>query len=127
LIVPVIRDAESKDLIQLAGEIADLAQRARERRLRLEELKGGSFTISSIGPLGGAFATPIIQYPQVAIMGLHAMKDRPAVVDGQVVPRKTMFVSLSYDHRVVDGAVAARFMAQVIELIEHPELLMLRL
>jgi pyruvate/2-oxoglutarate dehydrogenase complex dihydrolipoamide acyltransferase (E2) component len=127
LVVPVVKNADQKDLLSLAAEVADLAERARNRRLQLAELKGASFTVSSIGPMGGAFATPIIQHPQVAIVGLHAIKERPAVVDGEIVIRKMMFISCSYDHRVVDGAVAARFMAQLVELIENPDLLLLRL
>lgn len=127
LVVPVIKNADQKDLLSLAAEVSELADRARSRRLQLAELKGASFTVSSIGPMGGAFATPIIQHPQVAIVGLHAIKERPAVVAGEIVIRKMMFISCSYDHRVVDGAVAARFMAQLVELIENPDLLMLKL
>ncbi|MCC6747437.1 MAG: 2-oxo acid dehydrogenase subunit E2 [Deltaproteobacteria bacterium] len=127
LVVPVIRDVDRKDLVTLADEVTDLGARGRARRLQVHELRGGTFTVSSLGKLGGAFATPIIHQPEVAILGVHAIKDRPAVVDGAVVPRKLLYLSLSYDHRVVDGAVAARFMAQLLELVEHPDLLMLRL
>ena len=127
LIVPVLRDADKKDLLTIAGELEDLAQRARSRRLRVEELRGASFTVSSLGPLGGVFATPIIHQPQQAIIGLHAIKERPAVVDGEVAVRSIMYVSLSYDHRIVDGAVAARFISEVVALLSSPDLLMLRL
>ncbi|MCB9557042.1 MAG: 2-oxo acid dehydrogenase subunit E2 [Deltaproteobacteria bacterium] len=127
LVVPVIRHADQKDLLTIASELADIAERARRRQLTLDELKGATFTLSSLGPLGGAFATPIIHHPELAIVGLHAIKDRPAVVDGQVLPRKTMFISCSYDHRIIDGAVAARFMHDFLEMVQKPDLLMLRL
>jgi pyruvate dehydrogenase E2 component (dihydrolipoamide acetyltransferase) len=125
LMVPVLRSADQKDLLTIARELDDLAARARQRRLRLEELRGATFTISSLGPLGGAFATPIIHQPEMAIVGLHAIKERPVVVDGQVVPRKVMFVSLSYDHRFIDGAVGARFVTELVDLLQSPELLFL--
>lgn len=127
LMVAVLRDAGEKSLLQLSDEIADKAGRARERKLAPAELRGATFTISSMGPLGGAFATPIIHHPESAIIGLHAIKQRPAVVDGEVVARETMFISLSYDHRIIDGVVAARFVQQVLELVQSPELLMLHL
>jgi pyruvate dehydrogenase E2 component (dihydrolipoamide acetyltransferase) len=127
LIVPVVRDADKKDMLTLARELADLAARARERRLTLDELKGGSFTLTNIGAIGGLMATPIIHQPELAICGLFAIKDRPAVVDGQVVPRKLMNLSITFDHRVIDGAQGARFMRDLVALLEHPELLMARL
>jgi pyruvate/2-oxoglutarate dehydrogenase complex dihydrolipoamide acyltransferase (E2) component len=127
LIVPVIKNADRKDMIELASEIVDLAGRARERKLGLDELKGGSCTITNIGPLGGVFATPIINQPELAIVGLHKIQDRPVVVDGEIVIRKMMYVSISFDHRWIDGAEAARFMSDLARLVSHPGLLMARL
>lgn len=127
LIVPVIRNADRKDMVDIAAEVADKAQRARDRQLTLDELKGGTCTITNIGPLGGVFATPIINQPELAIVGLHAMKDRPEVVDGEIAIRKMMYLSLSFDHRYVDGAEAARFMSDLVRLVSQPMLLMARL
>jgi pyruvate/2-oxoglutarate dehydrogenase complex dihydrolipoamide acyltransferase (E2) component len=127
LIVPVIRDADRKDLVELAREVADKAERARARQLSLDELKGGSFTITNIGPLGGIFATPIINQPELAIVGLHAIKERPAVVNSEIVIRKQMYLSVSFDHRYVDGAEAARFMSDLVRMISEPMLLIARL
>jgi pyruvate dehydrogenase E2 component (dihydrolipoamide acetyltransferase) len=127
LIVPVIRDADSKNLVELAEEVADKAARARTRELMLDELKGGSCTITNIGPLGGVFATPIINQPELAIVGLHAIKDRVEVVDGEIAIRKMMYLSISFDHRYVDGAEAARFMSDLVRLVSEPMVLMARL
>jgi pyruvate dehydrogenase E2 component (dihydrolipoamide acetyltransferase) len=127
LIVPVIKNADCKDMLQLAVEISDLAGRARERKLDLGELKGGTCTITNIGPLGGVFATPIINQPELAIIGLHKIQDRPVVVDGEIVVRKMMYLSVSFDHRWIDGAEGARFMTDLVGLISQPGLLMARL
>jgi len=127
LIVPVIRNADRKDMVDLAAEVADKAQRARDRQLTLDELKGGTCTITNIGPLGGVFATPIINQPELAIVGLHAIKERPEVMDGEIAIRKMMYLSLSFDHRYVDGAEAARFMSDLVRLVSQPMLLMARL
>jgi len=127
LIVPVIKDADRKDMVELAAEIVDLAGRARERRLALDELRGGSCTITNIGPLGGVFATPIINQPELAIVGLHKIQDRPVVVDGEIVIRKMMYMSISFDHRWIDGAEGARFMSDLVRLVSKPGLLMARL
>jgi pyruvate dehydrogenase E2 component (dihydrolipoamide acetyltransferase) len=127
LIVPVIRDADRKDMVELAAEVADKAERARSRQLTLDEIKGGSCTITNIGPLGGVFATPIINQPELAIVGLHAIKERPEVVDGEIAIRKMMYLSISFDHRYVDGAEAARFMSDLTHLVSEPMLLMARL
>ena len=127
LIVPVIRDADRKDLVELAAEVADKAERARTRQLNLDELKGGSCTITNIGPLGGVFATPIINQPELAIVGLHAIKERPEVFDGEIAIRKMMYMSISFDHRYVDGAEAARFMSDLVRVVSQPMLLMARL
>jgi pyruvate dehydrogenase E2 component (dihydrolipoamide acetyltransferase) len=127
LIVPVIKNADRKDMVGLAGEIADLADRARQRRLTLDELRGGTCTITNIGPLGGVFATPIINQPELAIVGLHKIQDRPAVVDGEIAIRKMMYLSVSFDHRWIDGADGARFMTDLVRLVENPSLLMVRM
>ena len=127
LIVPVLKDADRKDMVTLAAEVADLAERARSRRLTLDELKGGTCTITNIGPLGGVFATPIINQPELAIVGLHKISDRPAVVDGAIAIRKMMYLSVSFDHRYIDGADAARFMSELVRLVSEPSLLMVRL
>ncbi len=127
LIVPVIRNADRKDMIELSDEIADLAARARRRELALEELRGGTCTVTNIGPLGGVFATPIINQPELAIVGLHKIQDRPVVRDGEVVVRKMMYLSVSFDHRWIDGADGARFMTDLVGLVSNPGLLMARL
>ncbi len=127
LIVPVIKNADAKDMVTLAAEVADMASRARSRELRLDELRGGTCTVTNIGPLGGVFATPIINLPELAIVGLHKIMDRPAVVDGEIVIRKQMYLSVSFDHRYVDGADGARFMTDLVGLVSTPGLLMARL
>jgi len=127
LIVPVIKQADRKDMVELAAEIVDLATRARERTLGLDELKGGSCTITNIGALGGVFATPIINQPELAIIGLHKIQDRPVVVNGEIVIRKMMYMSISFDHRWIDGAEGARFMTDLVNLVARPGLLMARL
>jgi len=127
LIVPVIREADQKDMVALAAEVADKAERARERQLTLDELRGGSCTITNIGPLGGVFATPIINQPELAIVGLHAIKERPEVVAGEIAIRKMMYLSISFDHRYLDGAEAARFMSDMVKMVSEPMLLMARL
>lgn len=127
LIVPVIKDAGSKDMVQLAREVADLAGRARERKLELDEMRGGSCTITNIGPLGGVFATPIINQPELAILGLHKIEQRPVVREGQIVIRDMMYLSISFDHRWIDGAQGARFMTAFARLVSNPNLLLARL
>jgi pyruvate dehydrogenase E2 component (dihydrolipoamide acetyltransferase) len=121
LTVPVIHHADRLTLLALAGEIQRLADAARAHRLKLEELQGGTFTITSTGAKGGVLATPIIHHPQVAILGVHEVKQKPAVVDGAIVARDLGNLSLALDHRVVDGAVGADFLYAVIERLEHPE------
>ncbi len=123
LVVPVIKNAETKSIAQIATEIADLAKRARTRDLKLEEMRGGTFTITNIGPLGGVHATPIINYPEVAIIGVHSIEDRPAVVDGEICIRKRMFLSTSFDHQVIDGATGARFMRLIATMLGDPSYL----
>jgi len=127
LIVPVVSEADTKDMVTLAAEVADLAERARARRLSLDELKGGTCTITNIGPLGGVFATPIINQPELAIVGLHKIMERPVVVGGEIAIRKMMYLSVSFDHRYIDGANGARFMTDLVGLVSDPAMLMVRL
>lgn len=127
LIVPVIHDADQRSLRELAGEIVRLADDARAGKSRLEDLRGGTFTITSLGPIGGLFATPVINHPEVAILGVHKMRPTPVVRGGQVVARDIMYLSCAFDHRVIDGAVGAQFTYEVIKYLETPELLMLEL
>ncbi len=127
LIVPVIKDADRKSLLEIAMEIERLAKAAREGKIALSDLQGGTFTITSLGALGGLFATPIINYPEVAILGIHEIKKRPVVRDDQIVIRDIMYVSLSFDHRLIDGDVGARFCKKIISYLENPKLLFLEL
>jgi pyruvate dehydrogenase E2 component (dihydrolipoamide acetyltransferase) len=124
LMVPVVEGVGEKGLFELAAEIEDLAARARSRDLAPEELRGSTFTVTNFGAIGGEYATPIINYPETAILGLGALEQRPVVEDGEVVARATLPLSLSIDHRVIDGAEAARFANRVGEYLEHPALLL---
>ncbi|TKR24782.1 2-oxo acid dehydrogenase subunit E2 [Natronomonas salsuginis] len=125
LMVPVIDHADRKGLLEIADELNDLVSKARDRSISREEMQGGTFSITNFGAIGGEYATPIINYPETAILGLGAIKEKPRVVDGDVVPRTVLTLSLSIDHRVIDGAEAARFTNAVIEYLESPELLLL--
>jgi len=120
LTVPIVHDAEKLGLFALAREIDRLATAAREHKLKLEELQGGTFTVTSTGAKGGVLATPILHHPQVAILGVHAVTKKPAVVNGQIVARDLGNLSLSLDHRVVDGAVGADFLYALIEKLQTP-------
>ena len=125
LTVPVVRHADRLSLRTLGNEISRLGTAARDQRLKLEELTGGSFTITSLGQTGGLFATPIINHPEVAIMGIHRLRKRPMVTDDdQIVIKPIMLFSFAFDHRVIDGATGAEFAYEVIKFIEQPELLL---
>lgn len=124
LVVPVVRDVDRKDIFELAGEIEALADRARKGQLTLEEVRGGTFTITNVGAIGGLFATPIVNTPEVAILGLHKIAKRPVVRDGKVEIRDTTYFSLSFDHRVVDGAYAARFTSRLIDTVQDTKKLL---
>jgi pyruvate dehydrogenase E2 component (dihydrolipoamide acetyltransferase) len=126
LIVPVVKFADQKSVADLAAEIQALAKRARERTLDLADLKGGTFSITNVGVIGGDFATPIINYPEVAILATMKIADRARVVDGAVAVRKILPLCLAFDHRVVDGAAAARFTKDLIRFLEAPQSLPLR-
>jgi pyruvate dehydrogenase E2 component (dihydrolipoamide acetyltransferase) len=125
LMVPVVHGADGKGLLDLAREMNEKVQKARERKISPDEMQGGTFTITNVGGIGGEYATPIVNYPEVGILALGAIKEKPRVVDGDVVPRKVLTLSLSFDHRVVDGAVGARFTNKVREYLANPKLLML--
>jgi pyruvate dehydrogenase E2 component (dihydrolipoamide acetyltransferase) len=128
LTVPVVKDVDRLTIRQLAEEIARLAAGARDKTLKLEELTGGTFTITSLGTNGGLFAMPIINYPEVAILGIHRIRKRPVVTDDdEIVVREMMNVSLSFDHRVIDGLVAAEAVGALVQLLEHPESLLLEM
>ena len=125
LVVPVLRDADRKSFAEIEQEIADLAKKARENTLKLEELQGGTFTITNGGVFGSLMSTPILNAPQVGILGMHKIEQRPVVVNGQIVIRPMMYVAVSYDHRIVDGREAVQFLVRVKELVEDPESLLL--
>lgn len=121
LLVPVLKDADKKDIFQLSAEIEKLAGMARAGELGREEVQGSTFTITNLGSIGGLFATPIVNYPEVAILGTHRISKRPVVRDGKIEARDMMYLSLSFDHRVMDGAYGARFMNRVIDIIQDPK------
>src|SRR5437667_10204804 len=125
LIVPVIRDVDKKPLVELQRELAALAQRVREGKATLDDLRGGTFTITNIGALGGTGAIPIINYPEVAILGVARGREEPVVHEGRIVPRMLLPISLTFDHRVADGADGARFAAAIVRRLERPEQLLL--
>jgi pyruvate dehydrogenase E2 component (dihydrolipoamide acetyltransferase) len=127
LIVPVLRDVDKKPLLELARELGTLAQRVREGKATLDDLRGGTFTITNIGALGGTGAIPIINYPEVAILGVARAREEAVVRDGQIVPRLMLSLSLTFDHRVADGADGARFAADIVRRLEHPDHLLLDL
>jgi pyruvate dehydrogenase E2 component (dihydrolipoamide acetyltransferase) len=127
LIVPVIRDVGDKPLLELQRELGALAQRVREGKTTLEDLRGGTFTVTNIGALGGTGAIPIINYPEVAILGVARGREEPVVRDGAIVPRLLLPVSLTFDHRVADGADGARFAAAIVRRLEQPDQLLLGL
>jgi pyruvate dehydrogenase E2 component (dihydrolipoamide acetyltransferase) len=127
LMVPVVRDADRKEIFDLALEVAALALRARNRTVSLAELKGSSFTITNYGALGGSFGTPIINPPEVAILGMGRVQDKPVARDGKVVIRPMLPLSLSFDHRLIDGATAQRFMNAVMARLEDPDPLIPRI
>ncbi len=120
LMVPVIKSVDSKSIWELAAEITELSERAKNGKSQMEDLKGGTFTLTNAGSIGGVFTTPVINYPEVAILGVNAIRKRPMVVDDQIVIRDMMFLSMSVDHRVVDGADAARFMNRLIYFLSDP-------
>jgi pyruvate dehydrogenase E2 component (dihydrolipoamide acetyltransferase) len=126
LLVPVIRDADAKNITELAVALAELSEKARSKKLSLEEMQGGCFSLSNLGGIGGSFFTPIVNAPEVAILGVSRARMEPVYHDGQFVPRLMLPLSLSYDHRVIDGADGIRFLRWVVEALEQPFLLTLQ-
>jgi len=124
LVVPVIRNAESLSMADIERKVVELATKARDNKLSLEEMQGGTFTITNGGVFGSLLSTPIINIPQSAILGMHKIEERPVVVDKQIVIRPMMYVALSYDHRIIDGRESVSFLVRVKELLENPELLL---
>lgn len=127
LMVPVLKDADKLSILDVAREIDRLANAAKSGKARPEELSGSTFTITSLGQLGGLFATPVINFPEVGILGLHQIKEKPVVKNGQIVIGQVMLLSLSFDHRIVDGHVGAAFAYDVIRTLENPESLLLEM
>jgi 2-oxoglutarate dehydrogenase E2 component (dihydrolipoamide succinyltransferase) len=127
LLVPVIRDADMRHFAEIETTIASMGQRAKDKKLMPDELAGGTFTITNGGVFGSLLSTPIPAYPQTAILGMHAIKKRPVVIDDQIIARPMMYVALTYDHRVIDGREAVSFLARVKEFIEDPDKLLLEL
>jgi len=125
LVVPVVKHADRKSMVGLAKEIDDLASRARERKLEMDDIQGGTFTLTNAGGFGAILSTPIISQPESAVLGIHKIVERPVARDGQVVVRPMMWFGLSYDHRLVDGTPAVLFLRRVCELLEDPERLLL--
>jgi len=125
LVVPVIKDTDRKSIVQIAAEIEALAGKAREGRLELDDLRGGTFTITNVGPLGGTALIPTINYPEVAILGMGRVQEKPVVRDGQIVIRRILPLTLAFDHRIADGADAARFVSEMARQLSDPNLLLL--
>jgi 2-oxoglutarate dehydrogenase E2 component (dihydrolipoamide succinyltransferase) len=125
LVVPVIRSAEHLSLAGIESEVVRLAVKARDNKLSLEEMSGGTFTITNGGVFGSMLSTPIINAPQVAILGMHNIVERAVVVDGQIVVRPIMYLALSYDHRIIDGKESVSFLVRVKQLLEDPARLLL--
>lgn len=124
LVVPVIRNAESLSMAEIEKKVVELATKARDNKLSMEEMQGGTFTITNGGVFGSLMSTPIINIPQSAILGMHKIEERPVVVDKQIVIRPMMYLALSYDHRIIDGRESVSFLVKVKELLENPELLL---
>jgi pyruvate dehydrogenase E2 component (dihydrolipoamide acetyltransferase) len=125
LVVPVLRDTDRKSIIQISRELEELAKRAREGTIEAAEMRGGTFTITNIGPIGGTALIPAINYPEVAILGMGKVQEKPVVRDGQIVIRKMLPLTLSFDHRIADGADAARFVSEMVRQLSDPNLLLL--
>jgi pyruvate dehydrogenase E2 component (dihydrolipoamide acetyltransferase) len=127
LVVPVVKNAEARSLLDIAREIERLAEDAKKNRLKLDDVQGSTFTITSLGTQGGLFATPVINFPEVAILGVHQMKKKPVVKNDQIVIGEVMLLSLSFDHRLVDGHIGAAFAYELIRFLENPESMFLEL
>lgn len=125
LLVPVIKDVDRKDILELALELGDISQRARASKIGLDELQGGTFTVTNLGSLGVGEFTPIVNHPEVAILGFGRAREEATVREGRIEPRLIMPLALSYDHRVIDGADGARFMRKIVDALENPELMLM--
>lgn len=125
LLVPVIKDVDRKDILELALELGDISNRARTNKIGLDELQGGTFTVTNLGSLGVGEFTPIVNYPEVAILGLGRAREEATVREGRIEPRLIMPLALSYDHRVIDGADGARFMRKIVDALENPEFMLM--
>jgi 2-oxoglutarate dehydrogenase E2 component (dihydrolipoamide succinyltransferase) len=124
LVVPIIRNAESMSMAEIEAKVVELASKAKENKLTIEEMTGGTFTITNGGVFGSLMSTPIINIPQSAILGMHKIQDRPMAINGQVLIRPMMYLALSYDHRIIDGRESVGFLVRVKELLENPQLLL---
>jgi 2-oxoglutarate dehydrogenase E2 component (dihydrolipoamide succinyltransferase) len=124
-VVPIIRDADQRSFSELEAAIADFGQRAQANKLTIDELQGGTFTVSNGGVYGSMLSTPILNPPQTGILGLHNIVERPVAIDGKVEIRPVMYVALSYDHRLIDGREAVQFLVRIKQLVERPERLLL--
>ena len=127
LVVPVVRDADAMNLAQIEKAIGDYGKKARDGQLSIEDMQGGTFTISNGGVYGSLMSTPILNAPQAGILGMHKIQDRPVAVNGQVVIRPMMYLALSYDHRIVDGKEAVTFLVKLKDAVEDPARLLLDL
>ena len=125
LVVPVLRDADRMSFAEIEKQIREYATQSNEGKLSLESLMGGTFTITNGGVFGSMMSTPILNPPQVGVLGLHGIKDRPVIVDGEITVRPMMYVALTYDHRIVDGREAVQFLVRVKDLVEDPESLLI--
>jgi len=125
LVVPVIRNAESLSMAEIEQKVLELATKAKENKLTIEEMTGGTFTITNGGIFGSMLSTPIINIPQSAILGMHNIVERPMAINGQVVIRPVMYVALSYDHRIIDGRESVGFLVAVKQMLENPSLLLM--
>ncbi|HEY9228296.1 MAG TPA: 2-oxo acid dehydrogenase subunit E2, partial [Gemmatimonadaceae bacterium] len=125
LVVPNIKDAHRKGMLEVSRDIVALAKRARDGKLTMDDLTGGTFTITNGGVFGSLISTPIINFPQSGILGLHKIQDRPIALNGQVVIRPMMYIALSYDHRIIDGQQAVLFLVRIKELMEDPASMLL--
>jgi pyruvate dehydrogenase E2 component (dihydrolipoamide acetyltransferase) len=120
LIVPVIKDVDKKNIIELSLELGQMAEKARTKKITLEEMQGGTFSISNLGGIGGTYFSPIIYWPEVAVLGISRSKVEPVFINGKFEPRLILPLSLSYDHRVIDGADGVRFLRWIAEVLEQP-------
>jgi 2-oxoglutarate dehydrogenase E2 component (dihydrolipoamide succinyltransferase) len=124
LVVPVLRDADRMSFAEIEQGIRGFATKAKDGTLTLDDIRGGTFSITNGGVFGSLMSTPILNPPQVGILGLHAIKDRPVAIDGQLVVRPMMYTALTYDHRIVDGSEAVRFLVRIKDLVEDPGILL---